>query len=154
MLPMLEGRRADLAARVFLTLGVLAPYWRLLTLGVVFVTDGHFTSDLFNGELPGRLMFAQSMRGGQFPLWTSQMCSGYPLGGAPVDPLSVALFALLPPAPALDLLLIVLLLVAAHGTFSLARRLGADRSGAVLAGLGFAGSGYIATQLAHLSIMS
>jgi len=28
------------------------------------------------------------------------------------------------------------------------------RSGAVLAGLGFRGSGYIATQLAHLSIMS
>jgi hypothetical protein len=75
-------------------------------------------------------------------------------GGAPVDPLGLALFTQLPPAAALDLLLIVLLLIAAHGTYSLARRLGADRTGAVLAGLGFAGSGYIATQLAHLSIMS
>jgi hypothetical protein len=148
------GRRADLAARVFLTLGVLAPYWRLLTFSVIFVTDGVFTSDLFNGELPGRIMFAEWIRAGQLPLWTSRMCSGYPLGGAPVDPLGVALFALLPPAPALDLLLIVLLLIAAHGTYSLALRLGADRTGAVLAGLGFAGSGYIATQLAHLSIMS
>lgn len=151
---MQHGGRADIAARVFLTLGVLAPYWRLLTFSVIFVTDGVFTSDLFNGELPGRLMFAEWIRKGQLPLWTSQMCSGYPLSGAPVDPLGIALFALLPPAPALDLLLIVLLLVAAHGTYSLALRLGADRTGAVLAGLGFAGSGYIATQLAHLSILS
>jgi hypothetical protein len=151
---MQHGGRADMAARVFLTLGVLAPYWRLLTFSVIFVTDGVFTSDLFNGELPGRLMFAEWIRAGQWPVWTSRMCSGYPLGGAPVDPLGLALFTQLPPAAALDLLLIVLLLVAAHGTYSLARRLGADRTGAVLAGLGFAGSGYIATQLAHLSIMS
>jgi hypothetical protein len=151
---MRHGGRADIAARVFLTAGVLAPYWRLLTFSVIFVTDGVFTSDLFNGELPGRMMFAEWVREGQLPLWTSKMCSGYPLGGAPADPLGVALFALLPPAAALDLLLIVLLLIAAHGTYGLARRLGADRSGAVLGGLGFAGSGYIATQLAHLSIMS
>jgi hypothetical protein len=141
-------------ARAFLTLGALAPYWQLLTLRVIFVTDGHFASDLFNGELPGRILVSQWMRAGQLPLWTSQICSGYPLVGAPADPLGLALFALLPPAPALDLLLIVLLLVAAHGTYSLARRFGADRSGAVLAGLGFAGSGYIATQLQHLSIIS
>jgi len=151
---MQHAGRADMSARVFLTLGVLAPYWRLLTFSVIFVTDGVFTSDLFNGELPGRMMFADLIRAGQWPVWTSRMCSGYPLGGAPVDPLGLALFTLLPPAAALDLLLIVLLLIAAHGTYGLARRLGAERTGAVLAGLGFAGSGYIATQLAHLSIMS
>jgi len=147
-------RKDDVAARAFLTLGVLLPYWRLLTFGVIFVTDGVFTSDLFNAELPGRLMVAQVIRSGQLPLWTSQICSGYPLAGAPMDPLGLALFTLLPPAPALDLLLVVLLLVAAHGSYSLAHRLGADRTGAVLAGLGFAGSGYIATQLVHLSIIS
>jgi hypothetical protein len=134
--------------------GALAPYWQLLTLRAIFVTDGHFASDIFNGELPGRVLVSQWIRGGELPLWTSQICSGYPLAGAPADPLGLALFALLPPAAALDLLLIVLLLIAAHGTYGLARRLGADRTGAVLAGLGFAGSGYIATQLQHLSIMS
>jgi hypothetical protein len=49
---------------------------------------------------------------------------------------------------------IVLLLVAAHGTYSLARRFGPDQIGAVLAGIAFAGSGYIACQLKHLSIVS
>ena len=144
----------ELASRAFLTVGALAPYWHLLTLRVIFVTDGHFSSDIYNGELPGRVLVSEWIRAGQLPLWTTQICSGYPLIGAPADPLGLVLFTLLPPAPALDILLIVLLLVAAHGTFSLARRFGADRSGAVLAGLGFAGSGYFATQLQHLSIMS
>ena len=151
---MSDRTRADLAARAFLTLGTLLPYWRLLTFSVIFVTDDFFTSDIFNGELPGRLLVAQLIRGGHLPLWTAQMCSGYPLVGAPSDPIGLALFTLLPPAPALDALVIMILLVAAHGTYSLARRLDASRSGAVLAGLAFAGSGYIATQLKHLSIMS
>ena len=63
-------------------------------------------------------------------------------------------FTLLPAAQALDLFVIVLLLVAAHGTYGLARRFDADRTGAVLAGIAFAGSGYIACQLKHLSIVS
>src|SRR5437016_13509269 len=102
---MRDGIRAETWTRAFLTLGALAPYWHLVTLGAVFVTDGVFASDIFNGELPGRLLVAQWIRAGQLPLWTTQMCSGYPLTGAPVDPLGLALFTLLPPAPALDLLL-------------------------------------------------
>ena len=151
---MQQAGRAEMAARVFLSAAVLAPYWQLLTFSVIFVTDGVFTSDLFNAELPGRLMVARTIRSGQLPLWTSDICSGYPLAGSPMDPLGLALFTQLPPAIALDLLLIVLLLIAAHGTYGLARRLGADRSGAVLAGVGFAGSGYVATQLVHLAIVS
>lgn len=146
--------RPEITARLFLTVGALLPYWRLLTFSVIFVTDDYFTSDIFNGELPGRILVGQLIRSGQLPLWTSQLCSGYPLAGAPSDPIGLAVFTLLPPAPALDALVIVILMAAAHGTYSLARRFGADRTGAVLAGLGFAGSGYIATQLKHLSIMS
>src|SRR5204862_6357002 len=70
------------------------------------------------------------------------------------EPIGLVAFWLLSPAAALDLLLIVLLLVAAHGAYALARRFGAARPGAVLAGLAFAGSGYIACQLKHLSIVS
>ena len=141
-------------ARALLTAAALLPYWRLLTFSVVFVTDDYFASDIFNGELPGRVLVGQSLRSGQLPLWTSQLCSGFPLGGAPADPIGLALFTLLPAAPALDALVIVLLMVAAHGTYSLARRFGADQIGAVLAGIAFAGSGYIACQLKHLSIVS
>src|ERR1700681_3285172 len=146
--------RADLSARVFLTLGALLPYWRLLTVGVIYVTDDIFTSDIFDGELPGRVLIGQLMRHGQLPVWTNQLCSGVPLAGAPADPIGLAAFSQLPPAAALDLFVIVLLLVAAHGAYGLARRCGADRPGAVLAGVAFAGSGYIACQLKHLGIVS
>lgn len=151
---MRHASRAGLAARAFLTLAALLPYWRLLTFNVVFITDDYFASDLFNGELPGRALIGRLIRDGQMPIWTSQLCSGLPLVGSPADPLGLAAFALLPPAAALDLLVIVLLLVAAHGTYGLARRFGADRAGAVLAGMAFAGSGYIACQLKHLAIVS
>lgn len=146
--------RAGLPARMALTLGCLLPYWRFLTFSALLVTDGVFVSDIFDAELPGRVMVANLIRSGRLPVWTKQLCSGYPLAGAPSDPIGLALFTLLPPVVALDLLIVLLLLVSAHGTYGLARRFGADRSGAVLAGLGFAGSGYIAAQLQHLAIMS
>jgi hypothetical protein len=149
-----DGIRADIAARVFLTLGALLPYWRLLSFGVIYITDDVFASDIFNGELPGRVLVGQLIRHGQAPVWTNQLCSGVPLAGAAADPLGLSAFSLLPPAPALDLFVIVLLLVAAHGAYGLARRFGADRAGSVLAGLAFAGSGYIASQLKHLGIVS
>ncbi len=151
---MSERTRADFAARAFLTLAALLPYWRLLTFGVIYVTDDIFASDIYNGELPGRVLVGQLIRQGQWPVWTNQLCSGLPLAGAPADPLGLAAFSLLAPAPALDLLVIVLLLVAAHGAYGLARRFGADRTGAVLAGIAFAGSGYIACQLKHLAVVS
>ena len=150
---MREGFRAETAARIFLTLGALLPYRLLLTFGVVYLTDDVFTSDIFNGELPGRVLMGQLIHQGQVPLWTSQLCSGLPLTGLG-EPIGLVAFSLLPAAAALDLFLIVLLLVAAHGAYALARRFGADRPGAVLAGLAFAGSGYIACQLKHLSIVS
>ena len=146
--------RQDLAARIFLTIGALLPYWRLLTFSVVYVTDDYFASDIYNGELPGRVLVGQLVRAGEVPVWTSQLCSGLPLAGSSADPIGLGAFALFPPAGALDLFVIVLLLVAAHGTYSLARRFDADRVGAVLAGLAFAGSGYIACQLKHLAIVS
>jgi hypothetical protein len=146
--------RAGLTARALLTLGALLPYWRLLTFGIVFVTDDYFASDIFDGELPVRALIGQIIRHGHLPLWTDRLCSGLPLVGVASDPIGIAAFTLLPPAPALDLLVIVLLLVAAHGAYSLARRFGSDRIGAVLAGVAFAGSGYIACQLKHLGIVS
>jgi hypothetical protein len=147
-------RRGELVARLLLTVAVLLPYWPLLTFSVIFVTDDRFASDIFHAELPFRVIAGELLRAGRLPVWTSAICSGYPLTGAPTEPIGHVLFALLPPAPALDALILVLLMVAAHGAYSLARRFGADLPAAVLAGIAFAGSGYIAAQLKHVSIVS
>src|SRR3954470_13852510 len=107
---MRDDTRANLTARVFLTLGALLPYWRLLTFRVIYVTDDFFASDIFNGELPGRALVGALIRHGQPPVWTNQLCSGLPLAGSAVDPIGLGAFALLPTAAALDLFIIVLLL--------------------------------------------
>src|SRR3954470_23238297 len=108
---MRDDTRANLTARVFLTLGALLPYWRLLTFRVVHVTDDYFASDIFNGELPGRALVGALIRQGHAPVWTTQLCSGLSLAGSPADPLGLGAFLLLPPAAALDLVIVVLLLI-------------------------------------------
>ncbi len=143
----------ELLARALLTLGSLLPFWPLLTFQVLYVTDDGFTSDIWNGELPGHVLAGASMRAyGTLHSWTSQLCSGTPMFGGE-EPLSLALFSLLSPAAALDAFVLILLSVAAHGSYSLARRMGAGRPGAVLCGIAFAVSGYLVTQLKHLAII-
>ena len=144
----------NVRARAVLTLAALLPYWRFLSFRALYVTDDYFASDIFNGELPGRVLVGQLIRHGQWPVWTNQLCSGVPLAGSAADPIGLAAFSLLAPAAALDLFVIVLLLVAAHGAYGLARRFGADRTGAVLAGIALSGCGYFAAQMKHLSIVS
>ena len=149
-----RAQSTDIAIRVLLTVAVLLPYSRLLTFSVIYVTDAVFTSDIFNGELPGRVLAASLLRSGQWPVWSSALCSGLPLAGSPADPLSLLTFGLLPPAAALDAFVVALLLIAAHGTYSLACQLTADRAGALLAAIAFAGSGFFAAQLMHLGIIA
>lgn len=133
----------------------MLPYLPLLSLSHIYITDDGFASDIFNGELPGRVLVGQMVAAGQAPVWSSSLCSGVPVAAGGVgEPVSLGLFAALPPAAALSILVILCVLVAAHGTYSLARRLGAARIGACLAGIAYAGSGYMVTQLKHLGIIS
>ncbi len=149
---MRNTRRSEILARVLLTLGVVLPYSQLLTMGVVFVTDDQSTSDIFNVELPPRVLAGKLAAEGHYSLWTSALGSGCPL--SPGEPISFGLFATLPPAAALDSLLLIMLLIAGHGAYALSRAMGATRTGAVLGGLAYAGSGAFAGQLRHLGIVS
>lgn len=144
---------AELVARLVLTLLVLAPYSALLGFDVLVVTDDGFTSDIWNGELPVRALSAETFRReGVLPSWTSELCSGSPLAGSS-EPLSLAAFTALPLAAALDAALLTWILIAAHGAYSLARRVGATRAGSVLAGVAFGASGYLVCHLKQLSVL-
>ncbi len=145
----------DIAARAAVTAGALLPYLPLLSLNHIYITDDGFASDIFNGELPVRALAGHLIAAGQAPIWSSSLCSGMPLSATSVlEPLSLGLFASLPVAAALCILVIICVLVAAHGAYTLALRLGAERVGACLAGIAYAGSGYMVTQLKHLGIIS
>jgi hypothetical protein len=137
------------------TAGSLLPYLPLLSLNHIYITDDVFASDIFNGELPVRALAGRLVAAGQAPVWSSSLCSGMPLSASGViEPLSFGLFAALSPTKALCILIVACVLVAAHGAYTLALRLGAERAGACLAGIAYAGSGYLVTQLKHLGIIS
>jgi hypothetical protein len=137
-------------AAVLLVVAVLAPYHEVVTGRAIPIPDDIFVSDLADGEFPARVEAGRILRDGEMPVWTPRALTGSPLI---VDPLSVALFAALPPAQALGALLGILLMIAALGTYAVSRQLGASRSGAFLAGFTFAWSGFFVCQLRHLSIL-
>ena len=112
-------------ARILVSAAAILPYLPVLTLSKIYITDAWFTSDIFNGELPSRVLVGKVLASGQAPVWSSAMCAGYPLAALGVsEPVSLLLFTLLPAAPALCLLVLGLVLVAAHGAYGFARRLG------------------------------
>lgn len=135
---------------LLLVLAVLVPYHQMLVGRAIPIPDDIFVSDLVDGEFPGRVEAARLVCAGEAPVWTSQICTGYPLS---CDPLSITLFSALPPALALGWLIGLLLVVASLGTYLLARQLGASRGGAVLAGFAYAWSGVFVCQLRHLGVL-
>jgi len=130
---------------------VLLPYLPMLTGSAVAIPDDGFASDLVDGEMPGRFEASRLLVDGESTTWTPRVEGGTPVGA---DPLSLLLFAWLPPAVALGWFLGILLAVAALGTYALARHVGANRAGAFLAGVAFAWSGFMVCQLRHLTIVS
>jgi hypothetical protein len=145
-----RGGRLEWFAALLLVVAVLVPYHQLVTGRAIPIPDDVFASDLADGEFPVRVEAGRILRSGEWPAWTPGIMTGVPLT---LDPLSIALFAALPPALALGWLIGLILASAALGTYVLARALGASRSGAFLAGFAFAWSGFFVCQLRHLSII-
>jgi hypothetical protein len=134
---------------LLLVVTVLAPCRQLLVGRAIPIPGDIFVSDLAHGEFPPRVEAGRLLATGQLPLWSSRLGSGFRM--VP-DPLSLAFFAALPPALALGWLIALLLSVAAVGTSVLARRLGANRSGASLAGYAASWSGFFVCQQRHLCV--
>jgi len=140
---------------VFLVLAILIPYHRLVTMSAIIVTDDRILSDVYHGEFPARFEVARLIRAGELPLWTPRLCTGYPLNAAVFpDPLTLLTFVPLPSVVALNVFVLITLIVAALGTYGLARRFGASPLGGTLAGLSFSWSGYMVCQLKHLGIVA
>lgn len=135
---------------------LLLSYFPLVSGDGVVITDDRFTSDITNGEWPGRVAAGRLVREGHAPVWTRELMGGVALvpAGVSTDPISLLYFAALPPVAAINLFLLTLMLIAGTGTMTLARALGASLAGAALAGIGFVLSGYVVTQLKHTEIIA
>jgi hypothetical protein len=135
---------------VLLVVCVLAPYAGMLAGRRLPIPDDVFVSDLADGEFAMRVEAGRLLRAGQWPVWTPNISTGMPVQ---VDPISLLLFAALPPALALGWLIGLGLAAAAVGTYLLSRQYGASRAGACLSGFAFAWSGFLVCQMRHLGVL-
>ncbi len=99
-----------------------------------------------------RLLIGQMIRDGQLPLWNPYVFAGMPLlagiiNGALYPP--TWLFAVFSPQTAMNVMVITTYHIALIGTYFYARRIGANRTGAIVAGVAFTFGGYMVTHLGH-----
>jgi len=129
---------------------VLLPlvYFFPAVLGKVTLAPGDGWTQIFGI----RMLIGQMIAHGQLPLWNPYIFAGMPLlasiqPGALYPP--TWLFAALPPQWAMNVLVITTYHLALIGTYLYARRIGANRAGALIAGLTFTFGGYMIAHLGH-----
>ncbi len=125
-------------------------YFYPVLLGQVVLAPG----DGWAQNFAVRVLTGNLLAGGEAPLWNPMIFAGMPLA-ASVYPGSFYppnwVFAFLPPAPAMNLVVLTTYHLALIGTYLYGRRLGMARPAALLAGIGFAFGGYMINHLSHTS---
>jgi len=104
-----------------------------------------------------RPLTARALNDGTIPLWDPHAMAGHPLVGdpqaSPVNPVQLALLAVLPPLRAASWQALVHALVAAFGMAFWLRELGARRLAALVAGLAFALAAHLQVWKAYPAFM-
>jgi len=97
--------------------------------------------------------FAEQLRAGRLPLWIPTTFAGYPLLAdgeiGPLYPLNLLVMPFLPTASAFVDLRALHTVLAAFLAYGLLRTVGAERPGALMAGLVFAFGSFLVGQLQH-----
>ncbi len=141
----------------FLVLLILLPYWKLATMQGFVITDDIFTSDIMNEGFPYRHYISEALKKGELPTWLPYIYGGIPLlaraEAGVCYPFNLLLFGLLPPYVALNLVILLTLITAALGMYFYARELDVGMSGALVAALSFAYSGFMVSHIKHLSMV-
>jgi hypothetical protein len=111
-------------------------------------------SDGWHQNFGVRVLAGRMIAQGMLPLWNPYIFAGTPLlasvyPGAFYPP--NWLFAVLPPGPAMNLVVITTFHVALAGAYLFARRTGRSRGGALVAGLVFAFGGFMVAHVSHTS---
>lgn len=136
------------AAAVLLILPLLYFYPALI--GKIALVQG----DGWSQNLGVRVLIGRMIASGHLPLWNPYIFAGTPLlasiyPGALYPP--NWLFALFSPGAAMHLVVITTYHIALVGTYLYARKIGATRAGALIAGIAFTFGGYMIAHLGHTS---
>jgi hypothetical protein len=142
------GERRKRAAAAFALLALPLVYFFPAVLGKVTLAPG----DGWTQILGIRILIGNMLAQGQLPLWDPYIFGGMPLL-ASIQPGALYpatwLFAVLPPRPAMNVMVVTTYHVALIGTYLYGRRVGMSRVGALLAGVTFTFGGYMIAHLGH-----
>jgi len=148
-----EKEPAGLTARIVTAAAlILLPliYFYQAALGMITLVPGAGLTQ----NLGVRILIGQMLRDGHLPLWNPYIFAGTPLL-ASVYPGALYppnwLFALLPPAAAMNVVVITTYHLAIIGTYLYGRRIGMTRIGALVAGVAFTFGGFMMAHMGHTS---
>jgi len=152
------SRTALLATGLFSALVVLFFGWDLaLGRRLLFSNDMQY-SDFWHLHYPLKHFYAEALAEGRLAQWCHLLGSGVPLHAVGeagmLYPPNLVLFFLLPLPLATNLSILGHVVLAGVLATSLARCLGASRSGALLAGLTFAFSAFFVGHARHLNLLA
>jgi 4-amino-4-deoxy-L-arabinose transferase-like glycosyltransferase len=141
-----RGWRRILTAAALILLPLI--YFYPAVLGDITLAPGDGWTQIFGI----RALIGQMIARGELPLWNPYVFSGMPLlasiqPGALYPP--TWLFAILSPPAAMNWMVITTYHIALIGTYLYCRRIGANRTGSIIAGLAFAFGGYMSAHLGH-----
>jgi Bacterial membrane protein YfhO len=143
--------RSDYLAAIIVTLAPLVYFLPALLQGLVLSPD-----DGILQNVPLRIVAAQLVRSGSFPLWNPYIFGGMPLLGAAQGGLLFPLnwfYLLYSPATATNLMVLSTFMAAALGAFLFARRTGSSVTGAALTSLTWQAGGFLVNQISHINIV-
>lgn len=125
-------------------------YFYSAIIGDVALVQG----DGWTQNLGVRVLIGRMIAAGEWPLWNPYIFAGTPLlasiyPGALYPPNWI--FALLRPESAMDVVVVTTYHIALIGTYIYARRIGATRLAALVAGIAFTFGGYMVSHLGHTS---
>ncbi|MDO8487112.1 MAG: hypothetical protein Q7S45_02385 [Candidatus Curtissbacteria bacterium] len=152
-------------------LKLFGKYWPLLALTVVvfaffaklffppsiFVTPDYGRSDLLHFNIPVRTFSQDALKNLQLPLWEPSLGQGFPLFeegqiGFFYLP-NIILFGIFPFWLAFNLSFVATFIIAAFGTYFLARSFEINKKGSYLAAVTFAFSPIFILQISHLNLI-
>lgn len=122
----------------------------------MFVTPDFDRSDMLHYEYSSKAFVSQSFKNGQWPLWSKELATGFPLLSLPsgiYNPLYFLIFFALPMPNAQNIGLAAIILSAAFFTYLYSRTLGLSKMTSLIVAVSFAFSGAFITKIVHFTVI-
>lgn len=123
----------------------------------LLVTPDYDLSDIWHFNYPLKQLLSESLKQGQFPLWTDMIGIGFPIAAegqiGAFSPINWIIFGVLPMPLAFMIALVSTFLITGVGMYFFAKTLGLSRSVSLVAASFSTVNGYFIAQMTHLNLL-